>query len=125
MERLTDGTIYTFGNKLENVESEYIQRVQKKLVEYEDAEEQGLLLRLPCKAGTKVFKIIDECRFPGDCYTKRMCKSCEDREVYIEPKILVTGIDVLWERENFGKTIFLTKAEAEKALAEMGRHAIQ
>lgn len=44
--------------------------VMNALAEYEDLEEQGLLVRLPCKVGTEVF-----CYFPGDShYTKCQIK---------------------------------------------------
>ena len=47
--------------------------VADKLGEYERAEEQGLLVRLPCKVGTEVF-----CFFPGDShYTKCQIKKIE------------------------------------------------
>lgn len=45
----------------------------EKLATYEDLEEQGLLVRLPCKIGTEVF-----CYFPGDShYTKCQIKKIE------------------------------------------------
>lgn len=99
----------------------HILKMYIKLAEYEDAEEQGKLLLLPCKEGTRAFEIVCDCDLPGDCYTKRMCKGCEYRRLYIEPIILVTKIDILWKQKEFGKTVFFTKAEAEKALAEMER----
>ena len=37
--------------------SDYASKVLTKLADYEDAEEQGLLLRLPCKVGTIIYKI--------------------------------------------------------------------
>ena len=48
MERLVE-ELYTFKGKVEDCENDYIISVQEKLREYENAEEQGLLLRLPCK----------------------------------------------------------------------------
>lgn len=35
-------------------------QIYEKLREYEDLEEQGLLVRLPCKVGDKVYIIIDD-----------------------------------------------------------------
>lgn len=70
-----------------------------KLGQYEDLEEQGLLLRLPCKIGDTVYSVVEdglqivELEFTLDFYVRR--------------------------KANFGKTIFLTKEEAEQALAEM------
>ena len=96
----------------------------EELKKYKDAEKQGKLLLLPCKEGTRAFEIVCDCDFPGSCDTKRMCKGCEYRRLYIEPIILVTKIDILWKQEEFGKTVFFTKAEAEKALKEMGESKV-
>lgn len=100
-----------------------ISNVIDKLAEYEDLEEQGLLLRLPCKVGDKIFldfagfgKDIDEFtveNFHLDCF--------EDGEVILfcdyesDDKALTGQIDVM----NFGKTVFLTQSEAEAKLKEL------
>ena len=94
-----------------------VDAVIQKLADYEDIEEQGLLLRLPCKAGSKVYEIIDDCNFGGDCHTKRMCNGCEDRDLHIEPLYLTTELSIVSRMTDFGKTIFLTCSEAEEALA--------
>ena len=52
-EEITDGLLKPFADK-----------ILTKLADYEDLEEQGLLVRLPCKVGTEVF-----CYFPGDSCT--------------------------------------------------------
>ena len=54
MERLTnsDKEIPTLVNN-----AEYWLKVYFKLKDYEDAEEQGLLLRLPCKVGDNIYII--------------------------------------------------------------------
>ena len=72
-----------------------------KLAEYEDAEEQGLLMRLPCKVGDEVFIIGTKCR--SGRYEKW----------------INTGKFRISDLEKLGKTVFLTMPEAEKALAEM------
>lgn len=49
----------------------------QKLAEYEDLEEQGLLLRLPCKAGDKVFKLKQHNYCPaGICRKVISCSEC-------------------------------------------------
>ena len=110
MSRLTDGTIYTFGDKLESVEMAYVEKVQKKLASYEDAEEQGLLLRLPCKVGDEVWE--------ANGFWKMVLKRTvavialsSGNHIYIR-----NGCGDSFE---FGVDVFLTKAEAEKALKEM------
>lgn len=74
MERLTDYSddectyIIGVGNKTceefckcvidDGCKNCYIQQVFKKLADYEDLEEQGLLVRLPCKVGDTMYDIV-------------------------------------------------------------------
>lgn len=104
---------------------EAIDAVYRKLKAYEDAEEQELLLRLPCKVGDKVYQIsenfIEPCTvesiFLGN-YRDRNGNWCNMAEIYydrydcpyVSTEIYFTDI---------GETVFLTKAEAEAKLAEM------
>ncbi len=97
--------------------------LREKLKRYEDAEEQGLILRLPCKVGDKIFldfagfgKDIDEFTvkdFHLDCF--------EDGETILfcdyesNDSTLSGQIDVM----EFGKSVFLTRDEAEAKLKEM------
>lgn len=95
----------------------------EKLASYEDAEEQGLLLRLPCKVGDKIFldfagfgKNIDKFTvkdFHLDCFENGETILYCDYES--NDKTLSGQIDVM----DFGKTVFLTGEEAEAKLAEM------
>lgn len=68
-------------------------------LEMRKAKDEGLLLRLPCKVGDTVYSVVKdglqifELKFSLDFYVRRM--------------------------SDFGKTVFLTKEEAEQALAEM------
>lgn len=100
MERLTkrcaDGKAYLCGRGIYNYE-----QVVDRLAAYEDAEEAGLLIRLPCKVGDTV-------------YTESNIKG------------LISSFpapDETWIFENraaFGKTVFLTREEVEAALAREG-----
>ena len=97
----------------------------KKLKEYKDLEEQGLLLRLPCKVGDTVYQIsenfiepcTDETILLGN-YMDRNGNYCNMAEIYydrddypyVSTEIYFTDI---------GKTVFLTKAEAEAKLKEL------
>ena len=93
----------------------------QKLGEYEDLEEQGLLLRLPCKVGDTIYEV-----------------SYENREFVIKEHIVkefiyrayrFPRIEIYCENENgflvcnnIGKLdecLFLTKEEAEQKLKEM------
>ena len=86
-----------------------------KLAEYEDLEEQGLLPKLPCKVGDMVYNHVP-IRKGKDTYSETKVKSIEIREDNI----------YIWFENGLGKTLsnfmrssWLTKEEAEKALAEM------
>lgn len=95
--------------------------ILEKLGKYEDAEEQGLLLRLPCKVGDTIYEVSYENRK----YIIR--EHVVNQFVYIsyrEPRI-----EIYCERENgfllssitgkLDEGLFLTREEAEAKLAEM------
>lgn len=88
----------------------------EKLARYEDLEEQGRLIELPCKIGDTVYVVEDW------GYRKEL----KEREVGV---IALKGINdfskefwedvyggILGNFSNIGKTVFFTKAEAEAAL---------
>ena len=83
--------------------------LREKLKRYEDAEEQGLLLRLPCKVGDTVYVVTSPFNVFDDIEYDENMKD-EVYEAYVSGQI-----DVM----EFGKTVFLTKNEAEAKLAEM------
>ena len=105
-----------------------IDDVIDKLAEYEDLEEQGLLLRLPCKVGDKIYLI---CSRYSECskYKERLdeynCQGCEEdecdshKEYYIHINNSVSLEWIVRNLNNFGKTVFLTQSEAEQKLKEM------
>ncbi len=96
--------------------------LREKLKYYEDAEEQGLLLRLPCKVGDEIF--LDFAGFGTDIdkfTVKDFHLDCfEDGETILfcnyesNDKTLSGQIDVM----EFEKSVFLTRAEAEAKLKE-------
>ena len=124
MERLTvkwkDGLYDTF-DPIDGTDNEYskinYQKLINKLGQYEDAEEQGLLLRLLCKIGDRVYAVTRD--FISE-YT--ICSI----ETYNEgfffnwrcEKGVYTNIRGFTNYE-IGKTVFLTKEEAEQALKRM------
>ena len=87
-----------------------------KLKDYEDAEEQGLLLKLPCKVGTHIYIInhywIDEGQIIGLAECDDV--DCACFKVYEDPD---TYSMVAFDE--FGKTWFLTEEEAERKLKEL------
>lgn len=114
MERLTRKTKignYTGANKTVS-----IRQVYYKMGSYEDAEEQGLLLKLPCKVGTHIYIInrywIDEGQIIGLAECDDV--DCACFKVYEDPD---TYSMVAFDE--FGKTWFLTEEEAERKLKEL------
>lgn len=85
----------------------------KKLCEYEDLEEQGRLIILPCKIGDTVWDIkwwddINETRvIDGKTYFRRVMKHKVTKSQFS-----------LFDYKDLGKTVFLTKEAAEAALKE-------
>lgn len=81
----------------------------RKLAEYEDLEEQGLLVRLPCSIGTTVWDIY------GTGIRKNVVSGIEYGK---------DGRWFLWANEDewlgeLNVVVFLTREEAEKKLEEM------
>ena len=92
-----------------------IREMVKKLAEYEDAEEQGLLLRLPVKIGEKLFTVEEFFNIARSTIYEYTFDGIEKdglRLMYKGRKEDVCVFDI----EEIGKTVFLTKEEAEQAL---------
>lgn len=95
-----------------------------KWKEYKDLEERGLLVKLPVSIGTKVYMIASmfDCIYDYDnCKATQKWKCEEDiqceyeRKSYYVKEIEFTSI----MKNSIGKSIFLTREEAEKKLEEM------
>ena len=106
-------------------EDSRVKSLKKKLKEYKDLEKQGLLLRLPCKVGDTIYvngilgvgeaeeyKVI-RVDYHSNLATKRS-------EFYIEA-LLVSNPEnsIGFYDKEIGKTVFLTREEAEQKLKEM------
>lgn len=105
---------------------ETIKNMIKKLADYEDLEEQGLLVRLPANKNAEIYLISSRwtiCSKCGSRFDEYNCIGCEyecdsKKEYYACPTYL-SSIDVNTYANRFGKTVFLTREEAEKKLEEM------
>lgn len=116
-EEITDGLLKPFADK-----------ILTKLADYEDLEEQGLLVRLPCKVGDDVYIIPS---LP--IYGLNIFYGCENvNRVYHQHIESITFAGSHWYATGrneykekvlndtaFGTTWFLTRKEAEKKLEEM------
>ena len=90
-----------------------------KLAEYETAEEEGRLVVLPCKVSDTVFVIENTHIEISEIYKIEIKHTAfEDRTYYLE-KLAKRGMLYRYYNRDFGKTVFLTRKEAEKALNEI------
>lgn len=87
-----------------------------KLAEYEDAEEQGLLLRLPCKIGDTVYRINKASKKISEHKVLKI--ETEMMETFFATKIWFENYDFTFAHR-FGEVIFHTREEAEAKLKEM------
>lgn len=78
---------------------EQVSKWLKELKSYKEAEEQGLLVRLPCKVGTEVYYILG---IPNKM-----------------PCAIDKCIFELSDIDKIGESLFLTREEAEKKLEEL------
>ena len=91
-----------------------IDDVIDRLAEYEDLEEQGRLVKLPCKIGTKVYNIT----WWDDVQKKVVVKGKTYYRTIHKHKVSKSTFGYT-DIDDFGKTVFLTKSEAEQKLKEM------
>ena len=83
-----------------------------------EADKDGRLVMLPCKVGQRVFALLD---------TDKHISECEVKQIGMGNKIGFIGLEPIGARgreygvalNGFGKTVFLTREEAEKALEGM------
>ena len=129
MERLTnriiipkeerDIVVFTQGEYIDTVPAEMthedIRKVLRKLAEYEEAEEQGLVAVLPVPIGTTVYEFEPLNKIVKGCTARTVIKYT----VYDDSIWFNFADGFMKNIEDFGKTVFLTKAEAERKLKEM------
>ena len=97
------------------------------LRELAEADKDGRVLILPCKVGDVIYKLFreyTECtsyQVRKDNYCCEGCMvPCDSREVTVIRAIQPNSLpEVVRYIEAIGKTVFLTREEAEKALQEM------
>ena len=118
-----------YGTCYEDGELYWLKDVAELLEElksYKNLEEQGLLVRLPANKNAEIYLISSRwtiCSKCGSRFDEYNCIGCEyecdsKKEYYVCPTYL-SSINVSTYANRFGKTIFLTREEAEKKLEEM------
>lgn len=139
MERLTerikrpqkdDLIVYTNGKYEDTIPAEMtnddIRAVLKKLADYEDLEEQGLLVRLPDDLNKVLYQVNyrwTECTEYGEENNKCEiydCKcECDSRKEYYIAEVGLQYIQIVNYYDRLGKFLFLTREEAEKKLEKL------
>lgn len=133
MERLTkeldDGRLMAYPNNDSGLpeivlKSDPYYRIIEKLNEYQDLEEQGLLVKLPFSIGSRVFALwsTESGYTLYEAEVKEICigtyHARKDIKYMIEP-IGRRGSLFKYYSVDVGKTIFTDKQQAEQALKEM------
>ena len=121
MDRLTvkwKDKVYDTLDQVDILDNEYSKinynKLLTKLAEYEDLDEQGLLLRLPFKVGTSVYMVAQDCGGDTlDCM-RGDCECCPYLYSFVEENKFEA-----YMCDDIGKTVFLTQSEAEQKLKEM------
>ena len=113
--RENDLIVFTKGKYEDTIPAEMthddIRAVLRRLAEYEDLEERGLMLRLPCPIGTTVYNttwwddVQEKVKVDGKTFYRTLHKHKVSKSTF-------SLVDIY----DFGKTVFLTKAEAEQKL---------
>lgn len=132
MERLTEKDQYSQDYKIQakNLNSHcvaidakgymtyYGQHIDK-LAEYENLEEQGRLIKLPCKVGDTVYAIGFNNNKPIIYESVVLRILITEKEIVFNVKVDEFEINSQLKQSMFGKTVFLTKSEAEAKLKEL------
>ena len=103
-----DGELYWLKDVAELLE---------ELKSYKEAEEQGLLVRLPCKLGTVLFRINKGARKP--IIKMKVFQIAVASKSYSVKAIEEDYGEVFFSGDAIGLKVFLTREEAEKKLEEI------
>lgn len=104
----------------------------EELKSYKEAEEQGLLVRLPCKVGDTVWvvtspiNVFDYDEYDGDAeyevyesFLSSVSYYTSGEQFRIYAKVTNSFIAAYFRECDFGEFLFLTREEAEKKLEEL------
>ena len=127
--QIKEAIAYLENNKEHRIASIYIRikkmaiNALKKQEEYENLEKQGLLLKLPCKVGATIYRINQYAKEP---IISMKVLQVHFGESYVGNSFLrIYAIndedfgEFCYFKNDIGKTVFLTKEEAEQALKKL------
>ena len=125
MDRLTERNFdFTSNFVKSHLQSWSIAQALSKLQEYENLDEQGFLLRLPCKVGDTVYAITSPFNLGIDKEDELDVFECIVESIAFyrngmsQLRLYYNGAFVGWlvRFADIGKTVFFTREEAEQAL---------
>lgn len=109
--------ITCFDENFEDVFNIYKGKAIDKLAYYEDLEEEGRLVILPCKVGDSFFTYSWGCHGShDDCWEQDDCDECPHLLQEIREYKFKNVVHILNAEKDFGKTIFSTREEAEAVM---------
>ena len=115
-----------FGGKVEFSKSalESIHQVLRELKEYKDLIEQGLMIELPCRVGDVIYEANLKRNIVSKYSITRISTSVKGHYSINMDWVLLEGVysnTLGFNADAIGKSVFLTREEAEEKLKEMER----
>lgn len=105
-------------NVLLKLTAQYLGTTPDRLHEWAKADKEDRLVALPCKVGDTVYSTLDDLGHSYKCEVTGVYLSRREHESYVElDPISYRGSKYGALFGAFGKTVFLTREEAEAALA--------
>lgn len=99
-----------------------IQKAFDKLAEYEDLEEKGLLLKLPCKIGDFIY-VLEDVYGKGELeiteYRIECMRTGDDFSLTFDALEHDECLEFTFESMDIGRIVFLSFVEAEKELERL------
>ena len=89
-----------------------LHKAKSELLKYREAEQDGRMAVLPVKKGTKIFRVVD--------IPEHKCQGRMRGHYFPSTKRIYKGVMQWEDGSDFGKTVFLTREEAEAAMAQKG-----
>lgn len=87
-----------------------LHEAKSELEKYREAEQDGRMAVLPVKKGTKIFRVVD--------IPEHKCQGRMRGHYFPSTKRIYKGVMQWEDGQDFGKTVFLTREEAEAALVK-------
>ena len=104
-------------NTMINLAAQALGVEPSRLRELAEADKDGRVVVQPCKVGQRVFALMDTDKHISECEVKRIGMGNGIGFIVLEP-IGARGRGYGVALNGFGKTVFLTREEAEKVLKE-------